>query len=211
MKYFLSSLIMLFIFSCNTQVTEVEMALKECVNEEVNKNIKEAYGKNPFDFYKFILEIEKEFISNEILKSKDKESYLEFFDSFNKQNDIEYSKMYEKQNSLIDKYGFTPFSTEIIFNQCPYKVSVESKENKGKLIYSQGVILNKLMKSGYDDENLIKELISVTDENNFDKVVYRAPIILLMMINLDNKFNPDLKELKENQKGKSFLKKTKNK
>lgn len=206
-KYILSLCVILSVLSCKAQDTEVELALKECVNEQVNKNIQEAYGKEPFDFYTFILKIEQELLSNKLLQSKDKASYLSLLNNINQSTNIEYSEMYKKQNSIIDSYGFAPFSTESIFNQCPYKVSVESKEKEGKLIYSQGVILNKLMAQGYSNESLLKELINVTDDDDFDKVVYRAPVILLVMINLDNKYNPDLKKLKEQQEGKDFLNK----
>ncbi len=199
-----------FSISSKAQNTEIEEALEECVDKKINEYIENAYGEGSFDFYKFILVIEQEFLFNHLIRDTYKESYLNLLNKINQVAKIKYSKMYNSQNKIIDEFGFEFNSfaiNEIVFNQCPYKVSLNSKDNEGKLIYSQGMLLNELMKNGFDNEDLIKELISVTDDDDFDKIVYRAPIILLVMINLDNKYNKDLKKLKKRQKGKVFLNK----
>lgn len=202
LRYFL--FISLIIQSCNAQETETEQALKKCVNERVNKNVEELFGKQPFDFYDFISEIENEFVQKDILKTSKKDGYLNLYvDILNSEKPM-YVDAYEAQDSIIEKFGFKPFSTEAIFNQCPYITSSENKEGEGRLIYKQGSILNKMMAKGYDNRKLFEELLNSVDDKNFDKIVYRAPVILLIMINLDNKYNPDIKKMEEYRKGRTM-------
>ena len=196
--------------SCISQNEKVEMALKECVNESINVNIKEQYGKEPFDFYEFILDIEQNFISQDLLSNTTREEYLGFITDILNSDDEKYLKMYKIQEDIINNYGFgfNQFSiNDNIFNQCPYKVSQDVKETKGKLIYEQGSKLKKLFDEGFKNTELIEDAIYSVDEENFNKPVFRASIILVAMINLDSKLNPDLKSLKERNKGKKFLNK----
>lgn len=201
-KYTAASIIILFITSCSNQYNLTEKALKVCVNESLNKNIKERTGKSNFDFYAMIVEVESKLIEAKLISHNDRNGYLRLIKSITESKKTEYEKMYFQQSEIIDKYGFFPFSTETVFNQCPYKVSADVKYTEGKYIYNQGSILNKLMAEGYDNDELIEELINSVDENNFKKVVYRAPIILLTMIKLDKEYNPNYKRLEEYQKGK---------
>lgn len=203
LRYFL--FIGLIIQSCNAQETETEQALKKCVNERVNKNVEELFGKQPFDFYNFISEIENEFIEKDILKGFKKDDYLNLYvDILNSAEKPEYLDVYKRQNNIIENFGFKPFSTEAIFNQCPYIISSENKEDEGRFFYKQGSILNRMMAEGYDNRKLFEELLNSVDEKNFNKIVYRAPVILLMMINLDNIYNPDIKKMEEYRKGRTM-------
>lgn len=201
-KYTIVFMIFHFITSCSGQDNLTEKALKVCINESLNNNIEERTGKSIFDFYAMIIEVENKLIAANLISYNDNDGYLRLIKSITKSKKPEYEKMYLQQSEIMDKYGFTPFSTETVFNQCPYKVSANVKDAEGKHIYNQGRILNKLMAEGYDNDELIEELINSVDENNFKKVVYRAPIILLTMIKLDKEYNPNYERLEEYQKGK---------
>lgn len=201
-KYTIVFIIFPFITSCSGQDNLTEKALRVCINESLNKNIEEITGKSNFDFYDMIIEVESKLIDAKLISHNDSNGYLSLIKSITESKKPEYEKMYLQQSEIMDKYGFIPFSTETVFNQCPYKVSANVKDAEGKHIYNQGSILNKLMAEGYDNDDLIQELINSVDENNFKKVVYRAPIILLTMIKLDKEYNPDYKRLEEYQKGK---------
>jgi len=186
--------------SCQSQDTSWEKALKKCINESVNKNIKEAFGKEPFDFYDFVLIIENELLERKLLNNNHKQSYLNLINMINGLDNIKFREMYHKQKIIINEFGFFAYSPESIFNQCPYKISVNGRDGEGKLIYKQGSILNDLMAQGYNNKELLSKLISCTDDENFSKIVYRAPVILLTMISLDFKYSPDIKKLREFQK-----------
>ncbi len=190
--------------SCRSQSSNMtEVGLKKCINESVNNNTKEIFGKNHFDFYDFMLEIENIMIANKMLGNRSREGYLDLFENINKINNDDYKWEYQEFVRLMDDkgFGYNHFVIQdAIFNQCPYKVSVDDKSGEGKFIYAQGTILNKLMKQGYDNRKLLRKLIHSMDERNFDKIVYRAPVIFLVMINLNWKYNPAYEKLEENKK-----------
>ncbi len=209
------SLLIFIVFSfCQSQNNNIiEEKLKECVNEVVNvaNGDLESSDKNPFDFYDFVLEIEQKMLGSKMLKESNKHSYLNLFRSIQSET-IDFNKEYTDIINMTEDKGFDfnlYYINEGIFNQCPYKVSVDTKDNQGKLIYRQGSILNRMMEQGYDNEVLLSDLMEVTNEKEFDKIIYRAPIILLVMINLDNKYNPAVKEREELKKGRTFLRKDK--
>ena len=205
--FFLLLLLFSFTISCKGQDTSIETDLKACINEKVNNHNKESYGKEPFDFYEFIIKIENELIHEKLLNDNKKDEYLALLKKISKTEDPKYEKIRKKLIKISDEYGFgfNLFTiNDAIFNQCIYKVSKDVKEEE-KLIYKLGTIFYELTNKNYFDEELIEELFKNFNENIFKKDVYRAPIILLVMINLDNQYNPDLKKYQEKQKGKSFL------
>ena len=188
-KNIISFCILLLSISCMSQNNDVENELKDCVNEKVNKKIEEKYSKEPFDFYEFILKVEEGFISNQSLTSIDKVEYLEFYKNvISTKNKKKYKKNVMQQNEIINQYGFDFNSFVIndnIFNQCPFKVSSSIANKENSIIYSQGYVLNKMMSKNYKDIQLFKELLNKTYDKSFEKIVYRAPIILIVMINLE--------------------------
>ena len=200
----MKSMIYIFIIAfssiaCASQETKIEKALKKCVNE----NIAEIHEGKAIDFYEFILGIENEMLASRMVEDNTKKSYLHLFDNLYNHNN--YENEYKKLTKIIREIGFdfNAFTiNDIIFNQCPYKISVDAKDSEGKDIYTQGVILNRLMAQGFDDKKLSKKLINSIDKKNFNKIVYRAPVILLVMINLNRKYNPAYKKLEEYQEGR---------
>ena len=194
-----------FFISTFGQEDIIEAKLKECINEKINYHIQEKYGKDPFDFYEFILKVEFEFQQNGVLNDLSKKSYSSLLDEITKRKKRKFKRVFQKQSLLIDSYGFDSFSTENIFNQCPYRVSVDFKESDGKLIYDQASILYRIMKVEYYDEKLLKELFSLVDEKSFSKIIYRAPIIVLVMINLDYKYNREFIKRRRQLRGKPIF------
>lgn len=207
-------LIFITFLSCQSQNNSIiEEKLKECVNEVVNATTidLESYDKNPFDFYYFMLEIEQKMLDSKMLQESNKNSYLNLFKNIQSET-IDFNKEYTSIIEMIEDKGFDFNLYRIndgVFNQCPYKVSVDTKDSEGKLIYNQGAILNKMMEQGYYNETLLSDLMELTTEKEFGKIIYRAPVILLVIINLDNEYNPTLKEREEFKKGKTFLGKDK--
>ena len=61
------------------------------------------------------------------------------------------------------------------------------------------------MKVEYYDEKLLKELFSLVDEKSFSKIIYRAPIIVLVMINLDYKYNREFIKRRRQLRGKPIF------
>lgn len=206
--YFTAIFFCQFLTSCEAQKNTVEIDLKICVNEKVNTHIKEFYGKEPFDFYEFIIEIETKLKKDKLIVNNKKENYLSLINSIVATSDINnYKIFYDWQNKLIEDYGFKPFSTLSIFNICPAQIVDDNNEGirERDLIYNQGVVLNKLMANGFNDKQLIHELLEIIPDKEFNKIVYRAPVILLAMINIDLIFNPQIPMEKFEVNGKTYF------
>ncbi|QTY27601.1 hypothetical protein [Flavobacterium sp. CS20] len=77
-----------------------------------------------------------------------------------------------------------------VFSKCPYDVLTKIEEYKNDPYYKYAVLLNRVMNHGYNNQEAIRELIELTNETEYTKPHYRAPIILLVVINIDLKFNP---------------------
>src|SRR5690606_34280125 len=115
-------------------------------------------------------------------------NYQDLFKSISTES--ESPKEFYKQNIeyLRDNFPFHLFlANDIIFNQCPYKISSSRKEQYGK-IYEQGQLQNRIMESGFNNLELNHQLIEGIEESDFEKIVYQAPVILLTLINMDMKY-----------------------
>lgn len=207
MKNIIFFCILAFIVSCKARDTDTELKLKKCANEKVNDN---RIQEKQIDFYLMTLEIERIFLEDNLLENDKRKDYKDLFNDIQNNKNDKYRKVY---NIVIDKMSKTGFNFNLgimnhdLFSKCPYSVSVESKESAGKKVFLFGTNLNNILIEGFDNNEIIEKTLDDLTEKDFKKIVYRAPIILLVMINLDNKYNPDLKKLKEQQGAKDFLNK----
>lgn len=209
-KLFFVFLAFSLLWSCKSQTNRVEDDLVKCVNSSVSK-----YSSGNLDFYSLMMEVENRMIEEDLLESKDQENYLHLFSLLYAKEkddlkDKKLKKFYEETLSYFKKEEF-PYNKFVvvdgIFNQCPYKVSFEDKDGMGASVYNQGSIFNKLMEAGFNDEKLVDKLIKDLNQPNFNKIVYRAPVVLLFFIHLDQMYNPDQKKIREYEKGRKFINK----
>lgn len=187
-KNVLSSLplMMVFLFSCKYEEHNVEQQLINCVNKSTN--FAEYNPTKEGDFYTMIKEIENLFISSKKLKDNSKKSYQEMILSVlsNENND---KNFYDNIYKIYDKYGYLPSVNNYrVFNECPFQVLVTEKHNMKSTLFYQSQSLSGIQANGYKDVSLIKELISLTSDNDFERIVYRAPILLVCVSSLDNFF-----------------------
>lgn len=88
------------------------------------------------------------------------------------------------------RLDFTNFALiDAIFSICPYEVLIKIKNYESTEYYNYAVILNEMTK-GLNNQEAIKNLMNFINENDFKQLDYRASIILLIIINMDYKFNP---------------------
>lgn len=205
---FIFCFLTIFLFySCLPENTETEKKLMKCVNKNINGDLDSS--NRYVDFYELTMQIEKELIDGGFISNNKKKSYFDFLRKINKnKSNDEYFKLYIKKMKIIHNAGFEFNSFIIIdniFNHCPYNSSISSKKGKKSPIYLQGEVYSKLMKENFDNEILLEELSDKINDEDFNKIVYRAPVILLVIIKLDNNFNTDLEEYKNEIKGKKFL------
>ena len=196
----LISLAILFIASCSAQEKEIEKDLQSCIKQELKDLRPEST-----DFYKIMVEMEERMLAKGVLKDNKRKDYQNLFGNISPESE-KIEEFYKENIEYLDNnFPFHLFlANDIIFNQCPYKVSSSNKEQQ---IYKQGELQNKIMESGFENLKLNKKLITNVRESDFQKIVYRAPVILLTLINIDRKFNPDREKIEEYKKDRHFLNK----
>lgn len=196
--------------SCKMQNNTVdEIALKDCVNSGLSKDIQLRNGKSPSDFYNLITQIEYEFISEKFISNNQKIEYQLFLENIINSNDkIKVKKLHEKLLNLSQSVGFDYNLYSVIQSiliKCPYEIFFKNDKTNHEFIKNQLIITNKLEATGYNDLKLLKKLVDNIDDNSFNKIVYRAPVILLAMINIDLIFNPQIPMEKFEVNGKTYF------
>ena len=196
---FLILLVILFNISCSDQENQIEEELQNCIKQELKDLRPESK-----DFYKIMIEMEERMMEEGLLKDKKRKDYQNMFETIATGSERIEDFYNDNIDYLDNNFPFYLFlASDIILNQCPYKAV--SSLNEEQQIYKQGVIQNRIMESGFDNLELNKKLIRNVEESDFQKNVYRAPVIYLTLINMDLKYNPDYQKFEEYKKGRHFL------
>lgn len=182
--------------SCKSNYTPTEQAVMKCVNDIVNRDIMEAYGKPTFDFYEHMLEVEQLLLEEKVIDTSTKVSYLNLLQNLKeKTNATIYNKILKLTRSRgFDFYVF--ITTNAIFVNCPYEVSKNSEEG-GELFYDLAKAFSHLYSDGYNEEKAVKKIFDIINLDNFNDIIYRAPIITLVIINMQNNYDLDVLKRKE--------------
>lgn len=193
------------IFSFGQKCSDVEV-LKGCINDKVNKAALELYGKASFDTYEFLKVIENEILKHKLLSNVRQQDYKVFYSNIITNKRRKHKRLYRRLEILCDDTGFDYkfFSVvQAILTECPYRVFFIDNKTKHPFMKKHILTLNRLEAHGYENEELFNDLLYNIDKENFKKIAYRAPIILLVMINLDKQYNPYLKRHRKSIKGKN--------
>ncbi|PKP40273.1 MAG: hypothetical protein CVT96_09605 [Bacteroidetes bacterium HGW-Bacteroidetes-13] len=199
MKNFNEVFLILFYFliisSVNAQRLDVEKELFKCINDTLGIQIENANGIKDFNYVDLIKKLEQLYLQHGLIQKNDRENYIDALKSLTNEKPIDIElEIYKKQEEIFDKTGFLKFSTYTIFESCPYYISVNKSNDIEKIIYNQGVLLNRMFENGLNNIELLKEFIEATDEKQFSELVFRSPTILLVAINLDFKYNEKTKK-----------------
>lgn len=183
----------LFALSCEAQNKQsIEIDIRDCVNKVINDRIKKIYGANPIDFYDTMKDVEYQLLKFKLINDISKESYLELFSKIQSENKETYTDFYIKTIELLNdrRLDFTNYALiDAIFSICPYELLIKIKNYESTEYYNYAVILNEMTK-GLNNQEAIKNLMNFINENDFKQLDYRASIILLIIINMNYKFNP---------------------
>jgi len=134
-----------------------------------------------------IEEIEDVFISSNKLKNLSKIEYREMIVELLSNGKKDDKSFYDDIYKVYDKYGYTPSVNNYkVFNDCPFSILVTEKHEMKSSLFFQSQSLSGLQADGFRDVGLIKELISLTSEEDFEKIVFRASIVLVCVSSLDN-------------------------
>lgn len=172
----------LFSISCKSQEKLLEIKLQKCIDTRINNGyykIKES--SISINFYKIISDIERYFISKNIFKNISKEEYLKAINKIIKNNDIAFCE--EMYNDILDimnrgNYNGLYFSSDALQN-CPhYVISTENEITTS--LANQFDTMDKLFAFGTYEQDYINELVTKISDQDFKRIVYRAPIIITL-------------------------------
>ncbi|TYA56800.1 hypothetical protein [Formosa maritima] len=195
--------------SCSAQTNNFENDLKNCINEEINKYASGIYQKESIYFYVFALDIEKKLMDSNLIKNNKKEDYINLFDTIEKEKSNSYKAFFEEILIMMENKGFDLNSFVInnaIYSKCPYDAIIKLKNYKSTSYYEYFSQLNSIMNNGFNNQEMILNLLKSTNQKEFSNIYYRAPIILLAILNMDIKLNPTSEMKKFRVDDKTYLK-----
>lgn len=168
----------ILLISCNSQKVNY-YSLKTCSDSKLN-TITYKEGNNKIDFIKVIEDIENVFLENSLLKSKSKQSYIDFISK------EEYLKINNsKIDNILEKYNIHTFESvnDLVFN-C-YRNQLKTYK-KNSFLEIEIDIFEKYYSIGEENskESLL-ELLDNIDDDKFKELYFRAPIIMLINNNIN--------------------------
>ncbi|MBL4605999.1 MAG: hypothetical protein JKY02_10160 [Flavobacteriaceae bacterium] len=199
MRYKYLFLVLIF-FSCKTQNKIINKELKNCINSAYNNNVKNMYNSNlNLSFYSLMSSVEKILISNKTIKNSGKQSYISFFTKIKEEKEIgKHEKVFHEIEKLLinEKFDMTFSNLYAVFQSCPYKIITEEKNDANSTLVNQYKVFSQMEAKGNDNLKLISELLNVTEKKYFEDILYRAPVILLAIINLEYLINGKTQNVK---------------
>ena len=193
--------------SQNKEQNLIKTKLSNCINEKINDNISR---EDKIDFYGIFSSLEEELIEKDFLDNKKKKSYLKLFDKIKIDNKSYLKNFVVKSKDLTEKNGFKIdlyLHRNPVLSSCPYTVltSIENYENLKFYKFSKS--LNDIYTNGFKNKKSIELLMEMPDRVEFDKIHYRAPILLAFILYADEIVNPSTKVEKFEVNGKTYLRK----
>lgn len=189
----LTTFLFLILVSCSNQNKVIEKELMSCVNESVNKEIVAIFGesKEKINVYNLMKDVENIFISKQLINNINKDGYIDAIESIQSNEKFNMHKsIFEESIKMMEVYGFdfNSYTNSLnILSICPSKVLSANENNIETSFKNQTKVLLDLEKSGYYDEELFKQLVLGVENDDFDNIVYRTPIILIILKNLEYK------------------------
>ena len=190
--------IFLIFYSCNSQNNILEKKMVVCVNKSISKNASDIYGEIEIDFYKLMEEVEKTLIKEKLIKSPSQDDYKMLLNNIISNNVI-VDDVYKKINIFLEtsKYEYNDFiNISIVFRKCINKIIINKAKYEDSTFSKQSRIFANLEIKGFNDFELLNKLIIETKKDDFDKMVYRSPVILLTIINMGYRVNGIPKKVK---------------
>ncbi|MBN7811741.1 hypothetical protein J0A68_12335 [Algoriphagus sp. H41] len=169
----------------------INEGLEACVEHRTVEIFKDVYGENSqMGVYEMASLVEGEFKSEGFLNNVTKEDYLRL---------VEYiysNKRSFYENDLIREFsGISGLLITSIVIDCPYEIVVKERNKLNSSLVLQLSNASELQASGYEKEAVI-DYIDGIDEIDFSRMVYRAPVIVILLFHLENVFR-DFSELGE--------------
>lgn len=154
--------------------------LKKCVNSKIDKDQYKVKKGITVDLYVLTLKLEEYFIEKEVMTDRSKSSYYKLVNHISN-SDINSSNRIQKDMIQIMNdfnYNGRYFVTEII-QSCPHYV-LTLELNLSKTMKGQFDSMDKLFAFDPYEQEYLEEIVSIVPEGDFENVIYRAPVLLLL-------------------------------
>lgn len=190
--------IMIVLIGCKSQDKTVEKSLKRCVNNSINEYLNGIYENSNLDFYELMKSTELVLNKFDLIKNESRQEYIKLFKSIIdlKVNDNSKKESYKKafreilyilEKSKFDGNGY--FIKAYPLKVCPFEILIKEQNEMSSPLRIQMDATSQLEANGFDNLEILKDLINNISDENFEKDIYRAPVILLVYLNLKLQFN----------------------
>lgn len=176
-KIILCLITMVFSVSCKSQKDNFK--IYDCVNLKFNTSEFLDDKERKVDFFNLIRTIENELLKSGKLKAIDKNSYIEFLNDFNDIKKIELNKNFELilKNNGVSEIG----EPNSLIYGC---IRFFNFENQSESIINQLKVFDEIYSTDgdFNNENT-KRLVEVVNNEDFENILLRAPIIMIICNN----------------------------
>lgn len=182
---------LILLMSCKSQEKTIENSLRKCVNKSIGNQIRRISNKN-INFYQLIIKVENILLNDGLLANNNSKSYSDLFKNILKDKyPNEHKEAYNKIYFLLDRSGYENNGYLVksdVLKDCPYRILITERNKYDTFLSEQVRIISQLEDKGFNNKKLILELVNIINDKSFTKVIYRAPIILLVYRNLKMKY-----------------------
>ncbi len=175
-------LFILFVIITSCKSINTMNNTKKCVNNHLSKNSLKYYGVKYVDFYKLMKDIENKMIKDGILQDKTKKDYFKLTEQiFDNNGSKKYDILFNKYITYLEKRGLEVYvysNRYAILVECPIK-------NQGTGVYKKFILkqmkLNDSIEAYGFSKKLLLKFIDTPPKKEFNKIIYRAPIIFQIL------------------------------
>lgn len=199
--FIISLMISLFTASCNNSSNDSLQSNKKCVEAKASNYIEEVTGSDTLSYYSMLLTFEESMMTEGILASKTQKSYIRLFDKL-MSNDEKVQKFYDKGSSQFHEYGMISglVMQDVIFT-CPFEMVRSDSARLTEKWEPRFILAEQLTEAGFRNKEMFAAYVNSYSKDEFDEIVYRGPIINVIIFLLERKYN---REIDYKESGKIF-------
>lgn len=173
--------------SCKTNEKIATNSLKECIADKLLQTRREEvkYDERQ-SLENTLIRFEDHLLDEDYLKSATKESYLVLAEEIIKSPE-NYAAIFEH---IIDKSNYADrlvlLNPSLLLTQCVDYVLVTNINEYGSTLHIQREFMRGIIRSNYEDFQLISEMMNSIDSDDFAKnIFHRIPMIYIITMNAE--------------------------
>jgi len=187
----------LFVIITSCQSIKTINNTKRCINRYLSKNSSKYYGVKNVDFYDLMKDIENKMIKDGILQNKTKNDYFKLTEQlFENGKSKKYDSLFNKYIIYLEKKGLEIYvysNRSAILVECPMKNYANGDKTYKKILTNQMKLNDSIEAYGFSKKLLLK-FIDTPPKKEFNKIIYRAPIIFQILSYFEFKKYKNIKQ-----------------